>query len=345
MEIWKTIPNFEKYEVSDTGFVRNKSTGLILSRTECTTTKGSYLVTPLRRSNGKRYWGPIHRYVLMAHSEPQVFKTDLDVNHLDGDKHNNNLNNLEWSTRSNNVIHAFDNGLNEHVMQVEMLDIETNEVTHFRSNNAVGEFFQMTKSHGKHIVQGHRSIPYRGRYLFKNVGNYKKQNLKNLREVYVINLHKGEFHRLEGLSQTFHMTGLTIRDTRYRLTINRVEPVNGYIFAYVENLNSLFKALEVITQEDVIRSIEDYKEIKLFPRHNEGWLYKDYASGKVKEIAYTKDLAKLLNIALSRLQGKLRLKNELKLIKGYSFKRKNDDRDFPIFTSEEITLSLKQRIT
>lgn len=34
-----------------------------------------------------------------------------EVNHKDGDKNNNNINNLEWVTKSENMIHAYDNGL------------------------------------------------------------------------------------------------------------------------------------------------------------------------------------------------------------------------------------------
>ena len=51
----------------------------------------------------------VHRLVAMCYLENI---DDLsDVNHIDGDKINNHVSNLEWSSRRDNMQHAFDNKL------------------------------------------------------------------------------------------------------------------------------------------------------------------------------------------------------------------------------------------
>ena len=54
----------------------------------------------------------IHRLVLLTFCKienPELY----DVNHKDGCKINNNINNLEWCTRSYNIKHAYQNGLHK----------------------------------------------------------------------------------------------------------------------------------------------------------------------------------------------------------------------------------------
>lgn len=60
--------------------------------------------------NGKYKCKFVHRLVLMTFN-PVDGMDNLQVNHIDGDKHNNNLNNLEWCTQKENIEHAVRTGL------------------------------------------------------------------------------------------------------------------------------------------------------------------------------------------------------------------------------------------
>lgn len=62
--------------------------------------------------NGKKKTYRAHRLVLMAF-KPVDNMENLEVNHIDGNKKNNKLENLEWCTSSENQIHAFKTGLNK----------------------------------------------------------------------------------------------------------------------------------------------------------------------------------------------------------------------------------------
>ena len=65
---------------------------------------------PCVNSEGNRRF--IHRLLALTFLPlPELPVEQLDVNHIDGNKANNSIFNLEWSTRSQNCIHAYKNGL------------------------------------------------------------------------------------------------------------------------------------------------------------------------------------------------------------------------------------------
>ena len=67
-----------------------------------------YLLVDMRK-DGKRYMRLVHRLVAETFlPNPQNLP---QINHIDGNKMNNKLENLEWCTCSQNQYHAFENGL------------------------------------------------------------------------------------------------------------------------------------------------------------------------------------------------------------------------------------------
>lgn len=126
--MWKEIQGFEGYyEVSDSGEVKGLDRvvydtkgrytgkphivkGRLMKLTESVTRpqEQGYLVVNLRRDS-KANVIPVHLLVAKAFiPNPNNLPT---VNHIDGNKHNNNVSNLEWATYSENNTHALRTGL------------------------------------------------------------------------------------------------------------------------------------------------------------------------------------------------------------------------------------------
>lgn len=114
-EIWRWVNGYEGlYMVSDHGRVmsmpgtyefrdgmRSKSGRLM----ELQDNGKGYKMVPLSRS-GKTEFRTVHRLVAIAFLENKENKPD--VNHIDGNKSNNRLSNLEWVTKKENMAHARD---------------------------------------------------------------------------------------------------------------------------------------------------------------------------------------------------------------------------------------------
>ena len=92
----------EKYSADSNGFIFNKITG---RRIKAFKNPRGYLVNTIS-IKGKRKSFSLHKAILYSFI-PEPFE-DAQVNHKDGNKENNSLNNLEWVTASENMKHAID---------------------------------------------------------------------------------------------------------------------------------------------------------------------------------------------------------------------------------------------
>jgi hypothetical protein len=141
MEIWSEISDYPNYEVSILGNIRNKKTKYILKSKE---KNGYYRVTLMK--NKQKCDVSIHRIVAKTFIKNED-KTKNTVNHIDGDKLNNNLNNLEWVSQKENIKHAIDNNLiNTRKCPVIQYDLNKNQIEIFDSIKEITEKYGFDRS-------------------------------------------------------------------------------------------------------------------------------------------------------------------------------------------------------
>ena len=134
-ETWRDIKGYEGlYAISSTGRVKRLARNRIiatgvnkpLKEKMIKTFKGKhgYIHVNLWK-NGQMKQHRIHRLIMLAHTEKPQNKNV--INHIDGDKTNNILENLEWCTSKENTMHGFETGLmkkGERHSQAKLKDVQ-----------------------------------------------------------------------------------------------------------------------------------------------------------------------------------------------------------------------------
>lgn len=160
MEEWKRIyinGEVTNYEISNFGRCRNitrlhwKTKGVLAVKQNRKTKYCQYGIT----LNGKSYYKYIHRLVAEAFIQGD---NHLEVNHKDGNKSNNEVNNLEWVTKHQNMRHCFDNGLSSVAKPVKQYDLKGNYVADYISAS------EASRQLG--ITQGNISAALLGNYNY-----------------------------------------------------------------------------------------------------------------------------------------------------------------------------------
>lgn len=102
MEKWREIDGYPLYKVSNHGRIMYGEEIKTFP-----TNVNRYQRVWLKDSNGRKYHA-LHRLVMMAFDPISEYK---EVNHKNGKKWDNRLENLEWLTKQENMAHAFATGL------------------------------------------------------------------------------------------------------------------------------------------------------------------------------------------------------------------------------------------
>lgn len=160
-EIFKPIPGYENYKVSNHGNIYSEISGRKLKPGR---DSYGYMQVCLCKKGQKPLTSKVHRLVLSAFQGP----SDLDVNHKNGVKDDNNLENLEYCTRAENIRHAVKTGLSSPFGQAPI------KLEACKDGDYVGEFLsqadaaralKLDNSTISKIVNGH--LKTTGGYTFK----------------------------------------------------------------------------------------------------------------------------------------------------------------------------------
>lgn len=154
--IWKTLKENDKYEISDTGLVRRIDTKQTLSG--CITSGYRSVKLTFNNSKQKRFY--VHRLVAEHFINNPDPKNKTFVNHKDGNKLNNCIENLEWVSPRENNLHYY-REIKEKTKEKKHFNKPIPVIQYDLQHNKIAEYDSMSQAHkatGVSVVQIARCI-------------------------------------------------------------------------------------------------------------------------------------------------------------------------------------------
>ena len=164
-EKWKNVEGYNGlYKISNTGRIVSYKKGKPYELAPYSNNRG-YLAIGLSDGLVRRRY-TMHKLVA-RHFIPNP-ENKPQVNHKDGDKHNNHVDNLEWVTQSENIQHSYKIGLRTYNSEIYhknkyneqkkvgiiAINLETLESFHFQSINEAARQLDCNKGNIRHVLNG-----------------------------------------------------------------------------------------------------------------------------------------------------------------------------------------------
>ncbi len=141
---------YDNYAISNLGRLKNVKTGKLLVPVK---KHNGYLAYHLCQ-DGKKKSFMAHRLVA-TYFIPNPENKPC-VNHIDGDKENNMVLNLEWCTNQENTVHAQENKLKEDNKPILATDLKTGEKAVFYSIGECASFLGTNRGSIHRVLTGKR---------------------------------------------------------------------------------------------------------------------------------------------------------------------------------------------
>jgi len=322
-EEWLNVANYENYEVSTFGNIRNKKTGRILK----VANNGGYFSVGL--SNIKTKTFSVHQLVAKAFILNPENKQQ--VNHKDKNGLNNKINNLEWSSNKENSIHR-SHGVKQTTnqnLEIYKINPDTNEI--LEKFNSIEEAtkkiienkelkFKNVRSGISMVINNKQNIAYD--YKWKKV---EQNNLENeeWREV-IIDNKQIEGYYVSSLGRFKNKKGVIMKDYKshhsgyiyLRVNIKKYALHRLVAQTFISNLenkpfvnhvdgnktNNAVSNLEWVTCSE--NNLHNYK-IGLTNGHKRQIIQYDFKMNIIKQFNAIKEASKELDICYSSIKAVL----------------------------------------
>lgn len=300
---YRLVPGFTRYAVAANGEVINV---LDLKPVNTSFNRVGYLTVfiydPLKAKN--REIG-IHRLVALAWVKNPDNRKFYMVNHINGVKHDNRKENLEWVDYTGNLRHAFDNGLRTDNMPCRVRNVYTKEITEFTSISQASVFMGNNGLGGQKekLVRRLKSRLINGKYEFRLSSDdtpwfYENKEGPVEASRYILNVTEED-----GTSRVFHGTRDFIK--HYKLW----NMGSTSLKASLDRMNKV--------RPDVVISVTDNYIVKPFQAKN-------VETGEIFEASGSRELAAKVGVNRDTIRRLARL-NGNRIYQEYLFRYKSEE--------------------
>ena len=330
-EVFKPLLSGDKYYVSNLGNVKYKRNGVFGKIYKPYVRNGYKSLTLNILGHYKQY--SVHRLVAMAWIPNP--KNKPQVNHIDGNKLNNRVDNLEWNTASENIKHAIRIKLRDPGVYCSVKDITTGEILHFRDVVGLSKFLDLPYSSLMQYVERSKVTPIRMKYiLYIKIEDVKETY--NIKKIIVYDYVKKESLTFNTLNKAMLYTGLSSSTFRHELKGRDSYYTGGFSFSYQDII-----PLDITPEKAMKDRLKIYtKPIAYLSQSVE--LY-NYDTHKAIICVERKDVMKFINTNLKTIATAIYNSDNNKrswLLGGYGIKR--FDQPYPWYPySEKEILSSK----
>lgn len=342
-EIWRPVPGFRNVEASSHGRARrvlNDGTVKVIKPNPVSTSVGTYLMVNVFDLQGDIRWRSCHQLTCLAFNGPPPEDGKVyEVNHKDGDKHNNRYTNLEWMTRSENCLHAIESGLRKDNIPITANNVKTGEVQEFYSILDMSRKWDLPRHQLNSIILKSREKPYKGEWVItvdkSRFGGVKRVNSNECAAYDYVNRRWILAPSARALG---HATGINNFTIGMRIKEGSDTIVAGYLFRDA-NFNR-YSPIPECSVEEATRQREKYFTKPAVEKGKGCWV-KDYVTGEVTFYGKRKDAAEAHGLSLQLIHDSIKLEQEagIKLHSAKAFKDEQDERLFPEFNEIQVELS------